>query len=273
MTEFFKYHGLGNDFIVVDRDHEGFDVDRVRRMCHRRRGIGADGVLVVSPAEDPEAVAKMTLYNRDGTRPEMCGNGIRCVVRHVVEQGGVSASGPVVVETDAGLRPCRVVESNETVWRIAVDMGTAEVGEEPIARTADGTRREFYPVDVGNPHAVSFEPVEVSTIDAFGAALNDTDDAFPEGVNVEFVDVHAPDRLEVVVFERGVGRTRACGTGACAAAAASWSTGRADSDRSVRVELPGGPLEVERDEDQSIWMTGPAAAVFRGQFDGWDGSR
>jgi diaminopimelate epimerase len=267
MVDFFKYHGLGNDFIVLDRDREEFAVDRVRRLCDRRRGIGADGVLVVSNARESRADAKMTLYNRDGTRPEMCGNGIRCVVRHVVEQGRASATAPVIVETDDGLRTCRVTDAGGGAWSVAVDMGTAEVGESAVTRTADGVRREFYPVDVGNPHAVSFGSAADSTVDSFGEELNAGDEAFPEGVNVEFVDVHAPDRIEVVVYERGVGRTRACGTGACAAAAASRVTGRVDADQSVRVDLPGGPLEIERDETQSIWMTGPARAVFHGEFD------
>lgn len=267
MSDFVKYHGLGNDFVVVEgpdrRPEEGW----VERVCDRRRGVGGDGVLVVAPPGTPEADGAMILYNRDGTRPEMCGNGLRCVARYMVERGESEATSFVRVETDAGLRRCRVTERGPEAWQIAVEMGRPIVDEAPIERNAAGERRRFWPVDMGNPHAVSFGGATERAVDRFGEAMNDLDEQrFVDGVNVECTEVVDDRTLEVVVYERGVGRTQACGTGACAAAVAGWRTGRLASDGPATVRLPGGTLEIEEDEDNHLWMTGPVVAVFRGRF-------
>lgn len=266
VTSFYKYHGLGNDFVVVERETETFDTDRVRALCDRHRGVGADGVLVVSPASGADAAGTMTLYNRDGTRPEMCGNGIRCVARHLAEQEGkAGADDRLVVETDAGPRTCRIISREDPGWRVEVDMGVASVDRDGFDFEASGRARQFVAADMGNPHAVTFGPAREEVVDAFGALLNsDAIEAFPQGVNVEFVDVRGPAELEVVVYERGVGRTRACGTGACAAAAVSWERAEITPGARTDVHLPGGVLQVRRSDDGTIWMTGPAVAVFEG---------
>jgi len=266
MADFYKYHGLGNDFAVVERSDTELEEDFVVEVCHRRRGVGADGVLVVTGASESGVDGRMALYNADGTRPEMCGNGIRCVARHLVERRGADGSGVIEIETDDGRRACRVEERSRTGWRVAVEMGEIEVAERSVVRSVEGRRRRFFPVDVGNPHAVSFGAADAETADAFGRALNDRrDESFPDGANVEFVDVVSDRRLEVVVYERGVGRTRACGTGACASAAAAWSTGRATRDEPLAVELPGGVLDISL-TGGSVWMSGPATAVYSGTF-------
>lgn len=266
VTSFYKYHGLGNDFVVVEQETENFEASRTRALCDRHRGVGADGVLVVSPGSGGDVAGKMTLYNRDGTRPEMCGNGIRCVARHLVEQMGKGEAGDgLIVETDAGRRKCRIVSREEPFWRVEVDMGDASVAESSLEFEAAGRTRRFVAADMGNPHAVTFEPAADEVVDAFGESLNsETVDAFPRGVNVEFVDVRGPAELGVVVFERGVGRTRACGTGACAAAAVSWERGEIEPGERTDVHLPGGVLQVRRSDDGNIWMTGPTVAVFEG---------
>ncbi len=259
MLEFVKFHGLGNDFIIVEGDTSDLGVDEIRRVCRRHRGVGADGVLFVQPTD---AGVAMVVYNRDGTRPEMCGNGVRCVAAYAVKYMGLDTQ--MVVDSDAGPRACQVERRERHRWDVTVDMGTAQVGGEPGALRIDDRQFEYVDVDMGNPHAVIFEMPEMELIDRLGAQANSPDSPFEEGVNLEFVH-QKDDRLEVVVYERGVGRTRACGTGACAVAAAAWDSGRCPGDESVDVELPGGVLTIANRTGQ-VWMTGPAQEVFRGQW-------
>jgi diaminopimelate epimerase len=277
---FWKYHGLGNDFILVERAASEAahlrELGIVEKLCDRRRGVGADGVLLFD-RDVESADARMVLLNKDGSRPEMCGNGVRCIVRHLVEEHDVSE--PVVdIATDAGVRSCRWNRDGETAdgrtgdnrWQVSVMMGPADVNAEPV-EVDDGEFGDFtfWRVNMGNPHAVAFEGASTDTVDAIGRMLND-DPRFPEGVNVEFVEaseVETSDpRLDVVVFERGVGRTLACGTGACGAAAAWWyNHGGIRDGRGVTVGLPGGDLEIEV-VDGELRMTGPVRSVFKGQL-------
>ena len=271
---FWKYHGLGNDFILVERaaSEAAHLRDRgiVETLCDRRRGVGADGVLLFDRNVE-SADARMVLLNKDGSRPEMCGNGVRCIVRHLVEEHEFSE--PVVdIATDAGIRSCRWNRDGETAdrWQVSVMMGPADVSAEPVeVDDEDVGNFTFWRVNVGNPHAVAFEGASAETVDAIGRMLND-DPRFPEGVNVEFVEVSGDDtsepRLDVVVFERGVGRTLACGTGACSAAAAWWyNHGGIRDGRGVTVGLPGGDLEIEVVAGE-LRMTGPVRSVFKGQL-------
>lgn len=264
-VSFFKYHGLGNDFIVVDRADWPDQPRRVAHLCDRHRGVGADGVLLLERlgAED-DAQARMVIFNRDGSRPEMCGNGVRCAARHLIEQGWVDAE-RLVIDTDAGPRACRIVERGQGPWQVEVDMGPARVAEEHVSVSLDGFGADMIAVDLGNPHAVVFETIDQARLDHVGRALNGAHPSFPEGVNVEFVEAIDAQHLRVAVYERGVGRTMACGTGACAAAAASIQAGHSRADAPVRVQLPGGALRIEQRDDY-IWMTGPAESVFQGRL-------
>ena len=264
MRTIYKYHGLGNDFVVVEADEPKAAPEDIRRICDRHRGVGGDGVILVCPPRRPEVDARMVIYNRDGTRPEMCGNGIRCVARHLAEVQEIEA--PLVIESDAGLKECRFPARQPGNWQVAVNMGQGRHASEPIDFSCRGDDRRFESVDVGNPHAITFGSAPIETIDAFGEAMNAPEAVpFGEGVNVEFVQQIDETTLEVVVFERGVGRTEACGTGACATALAAWETGRAEQ-APIDVHLPGGVLTVERDGEGDIWMTGPCRAVFSGRL-------
>lgn len=241
-----KYEALGNDFLIlVDRDgSQPVETAFVRRVCDRHRGVGADGLIRATPGT---AGADLTfeLWNADGGRAEMSGNGIRCMVRAAVGAG--MASGPeVVVNTDAGLKRVWVKDEG-----ISVDMGPAELGPER-ERTSHGWRQ--WEVEMGNPHLVLLcpDPAEVHVAE-LGPKL---EQLRPGGINVEFI---APgpgtDELRFRVWERGAGETQACGTGTCAAAAAAHAWGLVGSH--VTVHNPGGDLEVEVGEDTML-LSGPA---------------
>jgi len=263
-----KYHGLGNDFVMVPRGVLEEDPELVKLVCARHTGVGADGVIFWE--EEPEGV-RMVIYNDDGSRPEMCGNGVRCLVAMLVDEGVVAARGEVVILSDAGPRPCTVAPGDGPgVHQVRVGMGYALISEERRELTADGATYAFTDVDMGNPHAVILgAPTDLALehIDRVGRWANEARDVFEAGVNVEFVSEAADGALDVVVYERGVGRTQACGTGACAVAAAAWREGIKPAGERVRVRLPGGILEIE-EEEGAVVMTGPAVRVFGLALDG-----
>ncbi len=278
-----KSHGLGNDFILVERS---LSPAVARAMCAPRRGIGADGVICIDmpgessrvdgesdragarAAETASMDAHIVIRNADGSRPEMCGNGLRCVVRYLEESRGLDGDGHLVVETDAGRRRGRVTARGDSAWQVEVSMGEANLGDEVDVTGPDGGESvSLTTVDVGNPHAVVFDRAwDVDAVAELGGRLNDGHDAFPDGVNLEVVRPTATDRIVATVYERGVGLTDACGSGACAIAVAGWDRGMADDDnKPVEVELPGGVLTVERRDDR-LWLTGPTVRVFEGQL-------
>ncbi|TPV95601.1 MAG: diaminopimelate epimerase [Myxococcales bacterium FL481] len=272
---FCKVEGLANDFVLVDGRWETDDEServawwqrRAERLCHRRRGIGADGILLVVSPGDPAALARMVVINRDGSRPEMCGNGIRCVAHHLAMD---TARTTFSVETDAGSRACTVVTSDDEVAEVAVDMGPATLdGGLQTFSYAPGLA--FRSVDVGNPHAVTFVddvPSLLTTAQALGLRVS-TQACYPRGTNVEFAAVRPDGTLTAQVWERGVGLTQACGTGACAVAVAAAQAGLVPTDRAVSVHLPGGALSIElttAGEGFAVRMTGPARRVFQGEF-------
>ncbi len=258
---FVKYQGLGNDFVVVEGS-ELMDPARAVRLCDRRRGIGADGILTVLPARSGGA-AYMHIYNSDGSVPEMCGNGVRCVARHIAETRGLS--GEILVETDAGPRRCRIHrDAAGAVEAVSVDMGTARIeGEQEFA--VGGERLRALRISMGNPHAVLFDDPTAARARAAGSAI---EKMVPGGVNVGFARRRpgaASNALDLVVWERGAGLTEACGTGACAAAVAALQTGRVTSSGPIEVRLPGGSLLITVAADLRVEMRGPAERVFEGR--------
>lgn len=254
---FQKYEGLGNDFIVVDAaDERDVTPERAVQLCDRRFGVGADGVLLVLPARAPGCDARMRVLNADGSVPEMCGNGVRCVAVHVAEARGLRA-GTVRVETDAGERACEL----DAAGMVTVDMGAVRVlGHRAVE--VDGRQVVLALADAGNPHAILFGTFARGDVEHLGPRIA-THAAFPRGTNVEFACVLG-DGIDLVVWERGVGITMACGTGACATVAVACEKGLAARGKPVTVRLPGGSLEVALGDDGHATMRGPARRVFTG---------
>lgn len=259
---FTKYEGLGNDFLVVDAaDDSVLDVERVRRICNRHFGVGGDGVLLVIPPTSLGARATMVVLNADGSRPEMCGNGLRCVALHLAIQGRARGMS-FIVDTDAGPRLV-AVERDALSASVSVGMGRA-VLEADFSHLFRGTGLNFARVSMGNPHAISFDTgLDGVALDQLGAEISA---GFAQGINVELVTIHDRQTLEVIVWERGVGRTLACGTGACAVVVAAARQGRVAFDEEVEVRLPGGPLHISvARETLDVTMRGPAKQVFSGE--------
>lgn len=274
--EFSKIHGLGNDFILVDdRREELADCPRLaREICHRHFGVGADGLILVQPSR--VADFKMRIFNADGSEAEMCGNGIRCFAKFVYERG-MTGKTRFTVETPAGIMvpQCRVKEGRVTM--VTVDMGEprlaardiplAEGGGEPVVDRpleAAGQIFRITTVSMGNPHCViPVEDVAGIRLEEVGPQI-ERHPLFPRKTNVEFVQFLSPTRARVRVWERGAGATLACGTGACAVAVAGHLLGK--TERRLTVTLPGGDLAIEWAEDNHLYMTGPAAEVFRGVY-------
>lgn len=267
---FTKMHGLGNDFVVVDcrAGDWGSWPELSRRMAHRRLGIGCDQVLLVYRSQ--VADFRMDIYNADGSRVEMCGNGVRCFAKYLRDKG-ITGADEIRVETLAGIIVPRLVGD-----LVRVDMGEPVLEGRKIPVAAEGFVREFplalpdrsVPVtcvSMGNPHAVVFvEDAEAYPLESVGPQV-ETHPFFPNRVNVEFVQVLSPGEVRMRVWERGSGVTMACGTGACATAVAAAWTGR--TGRDVRVVLDGGPLEIRWDEATGrVFMTGPAETVFEGEY-------
>lgn len=264
-TSFSKYHGLGNNFVLVAAAPCWHDRDVVARVCDVNTGVGADGVITYERVGD---AWRMVIVNQDGSRPEMCGNGVRCLVAMLLDDGFVdierAQSEGIEILSDAGSRVCRVQPGEGGAWLVEVDMGAATLGE--VHRRAEllGYAMRWRDVDMGNPHAVVFEMPGDDVIDAVGALVHNGHELFERGVNVEFCALTPEGEIEVIVFERGVGRTQACGTGACAVAAAAWADGLVPDGQAVRVRLPGGPLQIRRAEAGAVLMQGPAVRVFSG---------
>jgi diaminopimelate epimerase len=257
---FTKYEGLGNDFIVVEARDEGqVSSELAARLCDRRLGIGADGVLVVLPSRLPDCLVRMRVINADGSVPEMCGNGVRCVALRVA-RAGPSHDGAVRVDTDAGPRIC-LVEDDRGQGVVTVHMGRVEVlGQR--AMMIDGRRVEPTVVDTGNPHAVLLGAFARGDVEKLGPQIATHPD-FPHGTNVEFASVRG-DGIDLTVWERGVGITSACGTGACATVAVACAKGLVPTGAVVSVRLPGGILEIAIDAAHTATMRGPARHVFSG---------
>jgi diaminopimelate epimerase len=274
---FHKLQGAGNDFVLLDAFTQPLPSGEVaslaRRLCDRRFGVGADGLLIVEPSE--RADYRMRLYNADGSEATMCGNGIRCVARYLWEHHCPDA-GSLAIETGAGVRRVHRLSQG----RFQVEMGVPRLmpsppvspspnllgeGEQvvPLSHAVgegQGVRANF--VHTGAPHLVLFvDSVDAFPLETLGAQL-ERHPQFPDRVNVSVAQVEAPNRVRARVWERGAGATLACGTGACAIVVAGVQMGMLE--REVRVQMPGGMLEVEWRPDDTLWLTGDAELVFEG---------
>jgi len=259
-TVFNKYEGLGNDFILVEAADEGGVLpERAVDLCDRRFGVGADGVLLVLPPRAAGCDVRMRVINADGSVPEMCGNGVRCVALHLARGRGLREA-TVRIDTDAG--PCLCsVEDARGEGMVEVEMGIVRVFDER-SLDIDGKRVTLTVADAGNPHAVLFGAFSRREVEHLGPRLATHPD-FPRGTNVEFTRV-AGDGIDVVVWERGVGITLACGTGACATVAVACAKRLVARGVPIPVRLPGGRLDITIDETGRATMRGPARHVFEG---------
>lgn len=274
MIPFAKWHGIGNDFVLLDRFSTQLDErelpDLAVAMCDRRFGVGSDGLLLAEPGR--EARLRYRMFNPDGSESEMCGNGIRCFALFALERG-LSDEAVFPVETGAGLLLLRVLEDN----RVQVSMGVARLtrGEIPMTGPPSeqfvdqpisfgGVELRATAVSMGNPHIVLFvADVDEVPLNVWGPQL-ETHPLFPKKTNVQFAQVTGEASMKVRTWERGAGATLACGTGACAAAVASRVLGLTGPQ--VRVSLPGGDLDIAVGPDGSVVMTGPATKVFEGEW-------
>lgn len=271
---FTKMHGLGNDFVVLDARASTLTLDaaRVRAMADRHTGIGFDQLLVIETSLDPAHVAAYTIRNADGTPAEQCGNGARCIGAWLHRADSLPTGADVKLESPAGVVGMRLLDAT----MVAVEMGEPEFDpmripfDAPAAADTypldvDGKSVEIAAVSMGNPHAV-LEVVDITDarIDHLGPRIT-AHPRFPQGVNAGFVQVLDKQRVKLRVHERGAGWTQACGSGACAAVAALRRRGRVGDE--VRVELPGGALTIAwRGPGHALWMTGPAAFVYDGEW-------
>jgi len=263
--KFTKMHGLGNDYLYIYApslpDHA--DVLSVR-LSDRHFGAGSDGMIWILPSDIADW--KMRIFNADGSEAKMCGNGIRCVGKYLYDKGYTQKTS-LSIETLSGVRRLTLFPENGRVNRVAVDMGTLSVCPEE-SLFIDGREVRLHRISVGNPHAVIFTGSEAETdflLTVLGPKI-ERHPAFPGGVNVEFVTITGPNALRMRVWERGSGVTMACGTGACASAAAAVFSGRVDITFPIAVELDGGRLEIRLSPDLSCLMTGPAETVYEGEI-------
>ena len=276
MTVFWKYHGLGNDFILFeDLDSQvPTDPEFVRSLCDRRFGIGGDGILYV--CADRDADAYMKIMNSDGSEAEMCGNGIRCVAKHLYDYA-IARQEEMRINTLGGMKGIRVKAHEGEVTEATVDMGAPRLDCKDIPMKCDGrfidgtidvggTKVQGTAVSMGNPHFITFQPLIDAQVRELGPQI-EAHPMFPRKTNVEFVRPR-DGVLNVSVFERGAGWTHACGTGACATAVAAGLKGVAPLGEDVKVRLPGGDLTINVKKDLStVHMTGPAVRVFQGEID------
>jgi diaminopimelate epimerase len=253
-----KAHAYGNDFLLVAADaveHVSDQAALARRVCDRHRGVGADGLMVVTLTA---AGAAIDLFNADGSHSEISGNGIRCVAAWLAATRQVPAGGTITIDTEAGPKPLSLLEARRSEYRFRAGMGAPEaVRQEQL--DVNGEIVSVVTLRVGNPQCVVLGPLTDARLRTLAARLA-VHERFPAGTNVELAHVEAADRVRILIWERGVGPTEASGTGACAAAVAAAAFGGAGRD--VDVVSPGGTQRVEWLAD-GLWLTGWAALVAR----------
>jgi diaminopimelate epimerase len=266
---FLKMHGLGNDFVVIDARRRALALDdkQARSIADRRTGVGCDQLILIEPARSRVADAFMRILNADGSEVEACGNGTRCVADLLMKENGRDH---VVIETVAGLLDAEAADDG----MISVDMGPARLDwrDIPLAKPMDtlhvdltmGALTDPVAVNVGNPHAVFFVPqADAIDITALGPVL-ERHPLFPERANIEVASLISPEKIRMRVWERGVGITQACGTGACATLVAAAR--RKLTGRKAEIVLDGGSLIIEWLPDNHVRMTGPVAVSFTGEL-------
>lgn len=256
---FTKMHGLGNDYLYVYGDAPDNAAQLSVQLSDRHFGAGSDGMIYICPSS--VADFKMRIFNADGSEAKMCGNGIRCVGKYVYDKGYTNKL-HLRIETLSGIRTLNLQVTDGKVDNVTVDMGKAEVGTDLVIEELEVT---CTPVSVGNPHAVLFvEDMSAAPLMSIGPKL-ERHTAFPDGVNVEFVQVLGNNALRMRVWERGSGVTMACGTGACASVMAAISKNYCCYDAPVAVHLDGGTLVIRIASDNTVTMTGPAEIVYEGE--------
>ena len=274
MIKFTKMQGLGNDYVYMDAIHQKIENESslAQFVSNRHFGIGSDGLILICKSD--VADFKMRMFNSDGSEAEMCGNGIRCVGKFVYDKG-LTDKTTVTIETLAGIKTLELNTKEGKVETVKVDMGEPILNpkeipvisdEEPVKNLmleVEGRKFKFTCVSMGNPHAITeVEDTEKFDVEKYGKVL-EVDKAFPNKTNVEFIQIVDKNHVKMRVWERGAGETLACGTGACATAVACYINGK--TDRNVEVELLGGKLYIEwNEENNHIFMTGPAVTVFEG---------
>ena len=272
MIRFLKTQGLGNDFVLLDGIEEDFSrltfPELSREMCDRRFGVGADGLLLAEKVGN--GTFRMRMWNPDGSEAEMCGNGIRCFAKVLVDKGHTTES-HIKVETGAGLLEPALLPDGQ----VRVDMGPAGTNRSDVGMAGEGdfidqpvpipgADLRGTAVSMGNPHLVVFvDDVQKVPLAEWGSAI-ECHDLFPKRINVHFAQVASGKHLIQRTWERGAGATLACGTGACAVAVAGRLTRRSEDD--VTVSLPGGELRIECREGENVFMTGQAVTVFEGEW-------
>ena len=275
--KFTKMQGIGNDYVYVNCLQETIEnpSELAKKISDRHYGVGSDGLIMINPSD--KADFEMEMYNADGSRGEMCGNGIRCVAKYVYDYG-LTDKTSISVETLAGIKYLDLTVEDGKVVLVKVDMGKPmlrpeevpvvsekeEVIDEPI--TVDGQEYRMTCVSMGNPHAVVFidQDVKEFPLETVGVKF-ENHERFPKRVNTEFVNVLDRHTAQMRVWERGLGETLACGTGACAVAVACALNGLTEDE--VTVKLLGGDLQIKWDrEKNTVYMTGPAEVVFDGEW-------
>ncbi len=274
MIKFTKMQGLGNDYVYIDAINQKIENESslAQFVSNRHFGIGSDGLILICKSD--VADFKMRMFNSDGSEAEMCGNGIRCVGKFVYDKGLTNKT-TVKIETLAGIKTLILNTKDGKVETARVDMGEPILeaekipvisNEKPVKNlilNAQGKEFKFTCVSMGNPHAITIvDNTEKFDVEKYGKVL-EIDKAFPRKTNVEFAQILDRNNIKMRVWERGAGETLACGTGACATAVACNLNGL--TDRRVNIELLGGTLQIEwNEEDNHVYMTGPAVTVFEG---------
>lgn len=258
---FTKMHGLGNDYLYVYGEVPENIAELSQYLSERHFGAGSDGMIYISKSDIADF--KMRIFNADGSEAKMCGNGIRCVGKYVYDKGYTDKK-QLTVETLSGIKTLELHIVGDKVKSVTVSMGKA-IAEKSKTIDVNGENVELIPVSVGNPHAVIFvDDIETAPLTTLGPQIEHHPE-FPDGVNVEFVQVLNEETIRMRVWERGSGVTMACGTGACASTMAAISAGYCRYDETVSVQLDGGTLKIRIDGDNEVQMTGPAKFVYEGE--------